>query len=257
MDLSGRLALAHSIADTAGALALGFFEQRGALTVEHKGLQDLVSKADRDVETLIRTRIAEAFPQDTILGEEHGGTPGESVWCIDPIDGTTNFLRGLPHWAISIAFVHQNVPQLGVIWGPRLDERFAAQRGKGATLNGQPIHVSKVDRLDQAVVAFGSSRKTAQGPYLAALGSLLSAGIEYRRLGSATHNLCQVACGRLEGYYEGKLSPWDAAAGLLLVTEAGGRTNDYFANDGMRSGNAVLATNGLLYDALSQATGVK
>ena len=256
MDLAARLALAHSIADTAGALAVSFFEQRSSLQVEHKGLQDLVSKADRDVETLIRQRIGEAFPQDTILGEEHGGTPGESVWCIDPIDGTTNFLRGLPHWAISIGFVHQNVPQLGVIWGPTLAERFVAVRGKGATLNGKPIRVSPVEKLDEAVVAFGSSRKTGQAPYLAALGTLLSSGIEYRRLGSATHNLCQVACGRLEGYWEAKLSPWDAAAGLLIVTEAGGRTNDYFANDGMRQGNAVLATNAALYGALSQATGV-
>jgi myo-inositol-1(or 4)-monophosphatase len=256
MDLAARLDFAHGLADAAGALAVSFFEQRESLAVEQKGLQDLVSRADRDVESLIRERIARAFPEDTILGEEHGGTPGESVWCIDPIDGTTNFLRGLPHWAVSIGFVHRNVPELGLIWGPTLGERFVAARGKGATLNGKPIHVSKVAALDQAVVAFGSSRKTGQAGYLSALGALMSAGIEYRRLGSAAHNLCQVACGRLEGYFEAKLSPWDAAAGLLLVTEAGGRTNDYFANDGMTQGNAVLASNAALYGALSQATGV-
>jgi myo-inositol-1(or 4)-monophosphatase len=256
LDLASRLKLAHSLADEAGRLAVSFFEQRGSLEVELKGLQDLVSRADREVEALIRAGIEKAFPQDSVLGEEAGGDVTESVWCIDPIDGTTNFLRGLPHWAISIAFVHQNVPQLGVVWGPTLDERFVAQRGKGATLNGKPIHVSGVDRLDQAVVAFGSSRKTGQGPYLEALRSLLESGIEYRRLGSATHNLCQVACGRLEAYFEAKLSPWDAAAGLLIVTEAGGKTNDYFANDGLKKGNAVLASNGALYAAISQATGI-
>lgn len=256
MDLKGRLALAHAIADTAGALAQSFFEQRESLAVEKKGLQDLVSKADRDVESLIRQRLTEAFPQDSILGEEHGGTPGESVWCIDPIDGTTNFLRGLPHWAISIAFVHQNVVQLGVIWGPTLRERFAAVKGQGATLNGKPIRVSGVTRLDESVIAFGSSRRTAQGPYLATLGALMTAGIEYRRIGSATQALCCVACGRVDGYFEAKLSPWDAAAGLLIVQEAGGRTNDYFANGGLTRGNAVLASNEALYSELSQATGV-
>lgn len=256
MDLQGRLALAHSIADSAGALAQSFFEQRESLAVEKKGLQDLVSRADRDVETLIRQRLTEAFPQDSILGEEHGGTPGESVWCIDPIDGTTNFLRGLPHWAVSIAFVHRNVAQLGVIWNPWLEERFVAVRGQGATLNGRPIRVSAVSRLDEAVIAFGSSRRTGQGPYLAALGSLLSSGIEYRRIGSATQALCCVACGRVDGYFEAKLSPWDAAAGLLIVEEAGGRSNDYFAGDALLKGNAVLASNGALHAALSQATGV-
>jgi myo-inositol-1(or 4)-monophosphatase len=256
MDLSARLAFAHALADQAGALAVSFFEQRSTLKVEHKGLQDLVSRADRDVESLIRGRINETFPQDTVLGEEAGGTVGESVWCIDPIDGTTNFLRGLPHWSISIGFVHRGVLELGLVWGPTLKERFVAQRGKGATLNGQPIHVSTTARLDEAVIAFGSSRKTGQGPYLAALGTLLASGIEYRRLGSATHNLCQVACGRLDGYYEGRLSPWDAVAGLLIVNEAGGRCNDYLANEGLKKGNAVLATNGLLYAPLSEATGV-
>lgn len=257
MDLTARLAFAHRLADEAGALALSFFNRRASLTIEYKGLQDLVSIADRDVETLIRTRIAEAFPSDVVMGEEHGGSVGAALWCIDPIDGTTNFLHGLPHWAISIGFLVDGVCELALVDGPRLQERFAAQRGAGATLNGQPIRVSACDRLDQSLVAFGSSRRTAQGPYLAALGALLSAGAEYRRLGSAALNLCQVACGRVEGYYEAKLSPWDAIAGLLVVTEAGGRTNDYLANDGLTLGNAVLATNAALYQALSLATGVR
>jgi myo-inositol-1(or 4)-monophosphatase len=257
MDLDSRWTFIQALADEAGAMALSYFERRAELTVDLKGPQDLVSAADRDVEALIRRRVAERFPTDAVLGEEEGGVSAEAIWVVDPIDGTTNFLRGLPHYCVSIAFVHQQRIELGVITAPTLKETFAARAGHGATLNGSPIRASSCVRLDQSLLGWGSSRRTPQQPYLDALGQLLTAGAEYRRLGSAALNLCQVACGRLDSFVEAKLASWDALAGMLLVREAGGVTNDFLANDGLTRGNAVLAAcTPPLYEALIRATGL-
>lgn len=258
MDLDARSAFAQSLAEEAGALALQYFERRRELQVELKGPQDLVSAADREVESLIRRRVAERFPSDAVLGEEEGGTRAEALWVVDPIDGTTNFLRGLPHYCVSIAFVHQMRIELAVVSAPTLKETFAARVGHGATLNGAPIRVSPCERMDQALLAWGSSRRTPREAYLKALGQLLEEGAEYRRLGSAALNLCQVAAGRLDSFFEAQLSSWDTLAGLLLVREAGGCVNDFLANEGLTRGNAVLAAcTPVIYEALARATGVR
>ncbi len=256
MDLDARWAFAQSLADEAGALALHWFERRGELSIELKGgPQDLVSAADRAVETLVRQRVAERFPTDQVLGEEQGGATGDALWVVDPIDGTTNFLRGLPHYCVAIAFVHEGKTQLGIVNAPTSREIFRARLGGGATLNGQPIHVAATERLDSALLGWGSSRRTPMEPNIAALTQLMKAGAEYRRLGSAAINLCQVACGRLDSFYEAKLASWDTLAGLLIVKEAGGFVNDFLANDGLTRGNATLAAcTRPIYEAIAQAT---
>jgi myo-inositol-1(or 4)-monophosphatase len=254
-SLESRLDTALAVAAEAGALALSHFERRSELVVEYKGPQDLVSKADREVETLIRRRFAEAFPTDGMLGEEQGGGTARALWVVDPIDGTTNFLHGLPHWGISIAFVLDGVCELGVILAPVLKETYAARRGGGASCNGAPIRASACTSFSEALVGFGSSKRHPLDGYLQRLGKLLAAGSEYRRLGSAALNLASVACGRLEGYFELHLSSWDALAGMLLVTEAGGRCNDFLRGEGLTKGNVVLAGCAGLYEALQQMTG--
>ncbi|MBK7857274.1 MAG: inositol monophosphatase [Archangiaceae bacterium] len=256
MDLDVRFGAAIAIAEEAAQLALRHFENRGALTVEHKGLQDLVSAADREVEQLVRTRIAERFPEDALLGEEAGSggaVSSRALWVIDPIDGTTNFLRGLPHWGVVLAFVADEVVEHGVIVAPVLRERYVARKGRGAFCNDRPLKVTGTAKLSEAVIGFGSNKKTPHQPYLAALDQLLAEGIEYRRLGCASMNLAAVASGKLDGFYEAKLSPWDALAGMLLVHEAGGRCNDYLADDGLLRGNSVLVGNRPLYDSLAAA----
>jgi myo-inositol-1(or 4)-monophosphatase len=259
MDLDARFSAALAIADEAAALALHHFEHRGDLIVELKGLQDLVSAADREVEQLIRARITAQFPEDGLLGEEQGSGGSASsgaLWVIDPIDGTTNFLRGLPHWGVCIAFMAGGRTQHGVILSPVLRERYVARSGGGATCNDRPISVSRTASLGEAVIGFGSNKKTPHQPYVEGLSDLLAEGIEYRRLGCASMNLASVASGKLDGFFEAKLSPWDALAGMLLVREAGGRCNDYLAGDGLTQGNSVLVSNGLLYEQLASAFGV-
>jgi myo-inositol-1(or 4)-monophosphatase len=257
VELDARLEWCLTVAAEAGALAQSYFERREQLVIEHKGPQDLVSAADRDVETLIRARFAERFPSDGMLGEEQGGATAQSLWVVDPIDGTTNFLHGLPHWGISIAFVRDGVCELGVVHAPVLRETFVARRGGGATCNGKPISASACTEMNRAVIGFGSSKKHALDLYLRRLSNVLSQGTEYRRLGSAALNLASVACGRIEGYFEQHLSSWDALAGLLLVTEAGGRCRPFLEGEALTKGNVVLATNAALYETLAAATGIR
>jgi myo-inositol-1(or 4)-monophosphatase len=259
MDLDARFSAAVAIAEEAAALALQHFERRSELQVELKGLQDHVTAADREVEGLIRRRIIEHFPEDGLLGEEQGAggsSTSSALWVIDPIDGTTNFVRGLPHWGVCIAFWADEVVEHGVIVAPVLGEKYVARRGRGALCNGRALSVSKTARLSEAVIGFGSNKKTPHPPYLQALDRLLAEGIEYRRLGCASANLTAVASGKLDGFFEARLSPWDALAGMLMVREAGGRCNDYLADDGLLRGNAVMVANQALYDTLSAAFGV-
>ncbi len=256
--LDARLTTALAVAAEAGALAHSYFKRRGELTIEHKGPQDLVSQADREVEELIRRRFAAAFPEDGVLGEENGGPSRGPLWVVDPIDGTTNFLHGLAHWGISIAFALEGKVELGVIYSPVLAETYTARRGGGATCNGVPFKASTCTSFADALVGFGSNKRHALPTYLQRLERVLGAGAEYRRLGSAALNLASVAMGRLDAYFEERLSSWDALAGLLLVTEAGGRCNDFLAGpDAMAKGNVVLASSAGLYDPLAEALGLK
>lgn len=239
--LAQRLTAAQSIAREAGTLARRYYRDRHSLQWESKGVQNWVSEADKAVEDLIRDRLAEAFPDDAFLGEESGRSGGAGpVWVVDPIDGTTMFLRGIAYWCVSIALVAEGVLELGVIYDPLADEMFAGRRGHGAQCNGRPMRVSTVCELSQAVVGVGFSHRRPTVPVSDWLGRLLAAKGEYRQLGAGALMLAHAADGRLDGYYECHHHSWDALAGLLLNREAGAWTNDFLAGDGLYEGSPIF-----------------
>lgn len=250
--LAFRLEAAQSIAREAGALARRFYDNRDALQWESKGVQNWVSEADKAVEDLIRARLTAAFPTDAILGEEGGHSGGDGpVWVVDPIDGTSMFLRGIAYWCVSIALVAEGRLELGVIFDPMADEMFAGRRGHGAACNGRPMRVSTVTALSQAVVGIGFSSRRPTAPVADWLGRLLAANAEYRQLGAGALMLAHAADGRLEGYYEWHHHPWDALAGLLLAREAGAASNDFLADDGLHQGNVIFVCHPALRPALA------
>lgn len=247
-----RFALAQTIASEAGDLALQFFHARDTLIVEDKvNPQDMVSQADREVELLLRKRIADAFPQDGILGEEGGFQDGSSgfTWVLDPIDGTAPFLAGLPHWCVVIAIVQGDETVAGVIAQPMAAEVISARLGQGTWLNGKRVHVGEDARLSNCNVGMGISHRSPSPPFVAAIGDLLAAGGMFYRNGSGAVMLASVATGRLGGYYEPHMNPWDCLAGLLMVREAGGRTLSFPPGP---DGGIVLTAAPGLYDDLAR-----
>lgn len=257
-----RLAFCHQLAAEAGRVAHRAF---GSPPVSLKGRHDEVTAMDREVERFIRTAIARSFPDDAVLGEEDGASEGiataERVWIIDPIDGTANYARSIAHYCVSIGYVERGVPTVGALHDPSHERLYYAERGGGAWLAegdapARRLAVSAVDALDAATVECGWSLRRPQAAYLALVDHVLSAGGAFRRAGSGALGLADVAAGRVEAYCELHINSWDCAAGLLLVTEAGGRTNDFFAGNGLLDGNPILATNQALGDALARVTGV-
>ena len=251
MTIDERLATATAVIRQAGELAAAYFSRRTDLVRETKGPQDFVSIADRAVEELIRTRLAAAFPTDDFLGEESGGTPGEHCWVVDPIDGTNNFLRGLPLWGVSIAYALAGEPVIGLIYLPSVDRLYGAIRGRGATCNGIPIHVSPVSDLAQATILIGLSRRTSPDLSLGMIEAALRSGSALRCLGTCVVALAMVAEGTADAYYEAHVQPWDCLAGLLIVREAGGRTNDVPGPLMLKSGGPLLASAPGLFDPLA------
>ena len=189
-----------------------------------KGPQDYWTAADGEVEKLIVGRLSEAFPEDTFFGEEGGGSFSPEVWVIDPIDGTANFARGIPHFCISIAFLREGRMTIGVIYDPMRRELFATLSGGGATCNGRPMRVSTLSDIRSATVELGWSMRRPMKHYVELIGQLTATGAGFRRAGSGALGLAYVADGRCEGYCELHINSWDALAGLLLV--AGGRRLD-------------------------------
>ncbi|MCL6609495.1 MAG: inositol monophosphatase [Geminicoccaceae bacterium] len=250
------LAAACAVAREAGALALRRFRGRDRLAIEHKGLQDLVSEADREVEAVIRGRLATLFPADGFLGEEGGHAPaGAATWVVDPIDGTWCFLNGIASWCVSLARVRDRRIELGVIHDPCAGELFAARAGGGATLDGAPIRVAEARTLADGTVSVGFSHRSRPEEVAPIFGRLLEAGGMYHRHGSGALGLAWTACGRLIGYVEPHMNSWDALAGLLLVEEAGGRVREFLAGDGLFRGNRVLAAAPAIYPLLEELTG--
>ncbi|HUA56871.1 MAG TPA: inositol monophosphatase family protein [Candidatus Sulfotelmatobacter sp.] len=263
--LDARLDAAIAAAREAGALAAAMRAgPEAALAVTEKGVLDLCTEADRAVERLLRTKLADHFG-DAMLGEEYGlgGTAGasgqltgERLWVVDPIDGTFNFVHGLPQWAVSIGFLDAGVPTLGVVYHVTADELFVARRGAGATVNGAPIQVSGMRHADRPLIELGWSRRRSITPYLELIAKLIGEDCEFRRLGSAALGLAQVAAGRTDAYVEFHINAWDIAAGLVLVREAGGWTSDFLAGDGLTRGNPILACTPGLQARLSALTGI-
>jgi myo-inositol-1(or 4)-monophosphatase len=225
----------------AGRLALQGFAAAGGAARSMKGRQDFLTETDGAVERYLKSRIAESFPEDGFLGEETGGSFEERLWVVDPIDGTANFARGVPHFCISVAFLRGGTVELGAICNPSLDELYLARRGCGAMRNGQRIGVAATADYHQACVELGWSTRVPDRDYLDALGRLLGLGVNVRRGASGALGLAYVADGRSDAYAELHMQPWDCLAGLLLVSEAGGVTAPYPTGAGLERGGAVLA----------------
>ena len=250
--LEARLTLATDLARQAGALALDYFHQRDALVIETKRhVTDLVSKADREVETLIRDALTAAFPEDAQLGEEHGLSPGRSglTWVIDPIDGTAPYLAGLPGWCVSIGACDHRGPVLGVLLAPVLGELFVAGRGMGASLNGAPIRAAAGD-LRSGLLGVGANDRVGSDQVGAMLAALMAAGSGWVRYGSGALMLAWVAAGRLVGYAEPRMSAWDCMAGYSLILEAGGRVLDFPSGAAMAQPAPVLGAGPAAYDEI-------
>lgn len=240
-----QIALRHqfaiAIAHEAGAIARRYFRSADALSITEKGMHDLVTQADLEIDRFLIQKLTEAFPQDGILTEESGGVSAQNLWVIDPIDGTQNFARGISHFAISIAFHADGKTESGVVYNPITDEMFTAQRGFGAFLNDQPIQVRPTKGPQDAVVDAGYSLKKPVADYVALVGRLVGNDYAFLQNGSAAIGLAYVACGRIDGYCELFLNSWDVLAGILLIEEAGGWVSDFTANNGLLDGNAILA----------------
>jgi myo-inositol-1(or 4)-monophosphatase len=253
-DLDARYHAACAAVLAGGRLAQRFFNRRETLTVDTKGPQDHASAADRDVEKLIIELLGRAFPTDAFFGEESGGTVRDDLWVIDPIDGTTNFVHGVASYCVSLAYVRGGAVQIGVIYDPPADELFAAQRGHGATCNGEVIQVSGCTQITQAMIGAGFSYRRPVRPFVDGIERLLNAQCEFRRAGSGALAMAHVAAGRLDGYWEQHINSWDVVAGLLLVEEAGGWTNDFLTPDALLKGNPILACTPALREPLSRLT---
>lgn len=255
--LDRREALCRDMARSAGQVALAGFNRRDAAHIALKGPQDFLTETDGAVERHLKARIAEIFPEDAFLGEETGGaTAGNTVWVVDPIDGTANFARQIPHFCISIAFVADGLIELGAIYNPSLDEFYFARRDRGAEKNGQTIRVADTTDRNAACVELGWSNRVPLATYLAALTDLLEQGANVRRGASGALGLAYVAEGRSDAYAELHMFPWDCLAGLLLVEEAGGIVGPFLSADGLAQGGSVLAAAPGIAGVVSHATGI-
>ncbi|HAV30619.1 MAG TPA: inositol monophosphatase [Planctomycetaceae bacterium] len=245
--------VAVSAAREAGDILLSYF--RASVNVREKGIADLVTDADVAAERCIAARISAAYPGHAILGEEEqaGDTDAEYLWVVDPLDGTTNFAHGLPHFAVSIALLHRGQPQLGVVWNPARGDLYTAQLGAGAYHNGRRLQVNSEATMDQSLIGTGFyyDRGAMMEATLGAIGDCFRQNIHgIRRFGTAALDLAHVADGLYGAFFEFQLSPWDFAAGQLLVTEAGGRVTDCSGNPLPLRKSTILASNGLLHDQM-------
>ena len=242
VDSTERLAVAIDIARRAGDMALSFFRDIEKLTVESKGHQDLVTNADREVELFIRAELQRHFPEDGIVGEEHAATFGSSghVWIIDPIDGTANFVRGIPVWCVVLACTLDGVTHVGVINEPSSGELFHAERGRGAFVNGRAIATTTATGLTQGSIGIGFNNRDNPAKVVALIQLILAEGGVFFRNASGALMLAYVAAGRLLGYGEQHMNSWDCMAALLMVEEAGGRVEPLDASRVVHHGTPVI-----------------
>jgi myo-inositol-1(or 4)-monophosphatase len=244
------------IAREAGALLMDYFHQH--LKIEYKGDADLVTAADRAAEALIRDRIRARWPGHDVLGEEQGlnDQGSDYRWYVDPLDGTTNFAHGYPVFCVSMGLekrlsAGEASRVAAVIYDPTRDELFTAEQGKGAWLNGEAIHVSKTPTLKESLLATGfPSHKRHKNPNIFFYHQITLRTHGVRRAGSAALDLCNVASGRYDGFWEFNLNPWDTAAGVLIVEEAGGRVTRFDGSPFELNSRETVASNGLLHEAL-------
>jgi myo-inositol-1(or 4)-monophosphatase len=259
-----------AIAREAGALLMHYFQKH--IKIEYKGDADLVTAADRASEALIRERIQQQFPGHDVLGEEQGlnDQGSDYRWYVDPLDGTTNFAHGYPVFCVSMALEHRELERreserraskqqaekqaqriAGVVYDPTRDELFSAEQGKGAHLNGAAIRVSQAAHLKESLLATGfPSHKRHKNPNIHFYHQITLRTHGVRRAGSAALDLCNVASGRFDGFWEFNLNPWDTAAGALIVEEAGGKISRFDGSPFEIDSRETLASNGLIHPAL-------
>ncbi|HKV94670.1 MAG TPA: inositol monophosphatase family protein [Candidatus Angelobacter sp.] len=237
----------QELAREAGVLLMSFF---GKVSIEYKGEVDLVTKADRAAEKMIVERIRKQWPEHDLMAEEGSRreTGSDFRWYVDPLDGTTNFAHGYPVFGVSMALEYKGERIAGVVFDPNRNEMFAAEKGSGAQLNGQPAHVSSTPLLKESLVATGfPSHKRHKNPNINFYHQITLRSHGVRRAGSAALDLCYTACGRFDAYWEFNLNPWDTAAGVLLVEEAGGKVTNFSGGPFEISSREVLASNTLLH----------
>jgi len=255
-EIGDYLTAAWDAATAAGTLIRQQWQQ--PKLVDYKGAIDLVTSVDRESERRIVDLLRKKFPGHSILAEEETdlvGTQASHRWIIDPLDGTTNFAHGYPQFCVSLALERDGEVIMGLVYDPLRPECFQAVKGQGATLNGDPIRISSVTELDRALLATGfpyDQREKADF-YLTFFKSFMTRSQGIRRNGSAALDLCYVACGRLDGFWELKLRPWDTAAGALIVAEARGKLSDLSGNQFSIWGEETLASNGAIHDAMVNA----
>jgi myo-inositol-1(or 4)-monophosphatase len=249
--LEGYAAFAAEAARAAGEILRERFGRPH--DVHFKGAIDMVTEADRAAEALIAAMVRERYPDHDLLGEEGAreATGSPFRWVVDPLDGTTNFAHNLPHFAVSIGLEHGGEAVAGAVYDPLRDELFVAAEGRGATLNGVPLRVSATDELIRSLLVTGFSYDFARRAHQAELWRRFILGVQaIRQTGSAALNLCYVAAGRLDGYWERGIAPWDVAAGAVVVREAGGRVTDFAGAPFRADDRVVLASNGRLHEAM-------
>jgi myo-inositol-1(or 4)-monophosphatase len=254
--LTRELEVAIAAAEAAGEVLRNGFGQHQE--IKFKGEVDLVTKADENAEQAIKQVLRETFPNYGMLAEEGGELKGEGNvrWIVDPLDGTTNFAHGLPLFCTSIALERDGEIVLGVVYDPMANETYTAERGGGATLNGEPIGVSDTAEPRRALLATGFPYDRDQVPSAVKLFGQFAVRTQgMRRLGSAALDLCYVAAGRLDGYYERGVKAWDIAAGMMILREAGGKATNYSGHELDLEIGEVVASNGLLHPDLLRVTG--
>jgi myo-inositol-1(or 4)-monophosphatase len=252
------LEVATDAAREAGSILMSKFGQPQKLF--YKGEVDIVTEADKESEVAIVARLSSHFPGHAILGEEGGATGGESSakyrWYVDPLDGTTNFAHGFPVFAVSLGLLEDGEPLVAVVYNPVTREMFTALRGEGAYREHKRIHVSEVASLSKSLLATGfPTHKRIQNPNISYYWEFTLRSHGVRRAGSAALDLCSVACGQFEGFWEFGLKPWDTAAGILLVREAGGMVTDFLGRPYHPGDREILASNGLVHEEMKVVAG--
>ncbi len=254
------LAVAVRAARRAGSVIIDAARDLKRLPAHAKEHDDIVTATDNEAENAIVATVRAAFPEHAILGEESGHIEGARdgggfKWIVDPIDGTANFIHGLPYYSVSIALTHGTEVTHAVVFDPARDELFTAIRGKGAQLNGAPIRVSSCMKLDRALVGtvFPTRASPKMPEYLSLFNALVTRCADIRRAGACALDLAYVATGRLDGFWVMSLKPWDVAAGALLIKEAGGRVGDFAGGTDFLRTNEVIAGTPIIFTALREA----
>ncbi|MFV1850568.1 MAG: inositol monophosphatase family protein [Thalassospira sp.] len=261
LNIDARFDHARDVIKAAGKRAMEYYDGiAGDLQIEAKAnALDMVSIADKNVEAIIRDRIADAFPEDGFLGEEMGIEKGDNdcLWVIDPIDGTACFVNQIPTWCISVALMVGTEVVIGMIYHPCGDEFFSAKKGEGAFVNGEPFKAHDAKTVGDGLMGFGASHRTTSAEISGFVTDLIDRKGMFVRNGSGALSMAYAAAGRLIGYYEPHINPWDCMAAILLMREAGGWTNDYLgAPDVLEKGAPILLAGPNVADELCEMTGI-